>query len=79
MTTGPTPVEAAKRVLLVLVEFLRREPGQPVHLDVVQNQFLGDAWTPVDFQTGVAYAAERHWIEVRDRDAILTAQGFTTV
>jgi hypothetical protein len=65
MTTGPTPVEAAKRVVMILV--------------TVQAQFLTDAWTLVDFQTGLSYAAERRWIEMRDREAMLTDKGFAKV
>jgi len=79
MTTGPTPVEAAKRVVMILVEILNRSPGEAVRLDTVQTQFLSDAWTLVDFQTGLTYAAERHWIEMRDREAMLTDKGFAKV
>ena len=79
MTTGPTPVEAAKRVLMILVEILHRSPGQAIRLDTVQTEFLSDAWTLVDFQNGLTYAAERHWIEVRDREAVLTDNGFAKV
>jgi len=79
MTTGPTPTEASKRVLMILVEMLRREPGQAVRLDIVQAQYLSDAWTLVDFQAGLAHAAEHHWIEMHDREVVLTTQGFATV
>jgi hypothetical protein len=79
LTTGPTPVEAAKRVVIILTETLHREPGQAVRLDVVQSEFLKDAWALVDFQTGLAYAADHNWVELRDREVLLTNQGFTTV
>ena len=79
LTTGPTPVEAAKRVVIILAAILHREPGQAVRLDVVQSEFLKDAWALVDFQTGLAYAADHSWIELRDREVVLTNQGFTTV
>jgi hypothetical protein len=79
MTTGPTPVEAAKRVLMILVGILHRMPGDAVRLDTVQTQFLSDAWTLVDFQTGLTYAAQRRWIEMRDREAVLTKTGFAKV
>lgn len=79
MTTGPTPVEAAKRVLMILVEILHRSPGDAIRLDAVQSEFLSDAWTLIDFQIGLAYATQRRWIEMHDREAVLTDQGFAKV
>jgi len=79
MTTGPTPVEAAKRVLMILVEILHRTPGDAVRLDTVQTQFLSDAWTLVDFQSGLTYAAQHHWIKMHDRETVLTDRGFAKV
>src|SRR5436190_11112029 len=76
LTTGPTPMEAAKRIVMILVEILHREPGQPARLDTIQAQFLSDAWTLVDFQAGLAFAAEKRWLDLLDREAALTMQGF---
>ena len=79
LTTGPTPVEAAKRVIIILAEILHREPGQPVRLDAVQNEFLKDAWALIDFQAGLAFAADHAWVELRDGKIVLTNQGVATV
>jgi hypothetical protein len=48
-------------------------------LDTVQAQFLSDAWALVDFQTGLAFAAEKLWIEVHGRDVAPTNAGVATV
>ncbi|MBT4220258.1 MAG: hypothetical protein HOL37_06880 [Rhodospirillaceae bacterium] len=62
MVSNPTPEECAHHVLSTF-KILNRGAGRILQTNNFHKPFTGDGWQISDFNTGVAYAIQKGWVE----------------
>ena len=76
MATNPTPEQAARYILEIIVKKFKASAGMNLMANNLTTLFSTGEWQSSDQIAGLEYAVQHGWITVRENIIILTDDGY---
>jgi hypothetical protein len=76
MATKPTPEQAAKYILQIMVKKFNVRGGQILMRNSLITPFSTDGWQSSDETAGLQYAVQKGWVTVKENIITLTDDGY---